>query len=150
MLIGLPASGKTTYRNKFKATNPGYETLSTDDIIEDVAQVYGYKYEDVFESAMKLADKIFHDDFDILSNMGTDLILDRTHLSKKVRSGYLEQLKHYDVKAVVFDIDEGTRKERAASRGGKFIPEHIIDNMKSRYEEPTLDEGFSSIEWITE
>ena len=51
VLIGLPGSGKSTFRDKHIAANPTIEfvTCSTDDLIEEFAAKEGITYDQAFK-----------------------------------------------------------------------------------------------------
>lgn len=47
-LIGVPCSGKTTYRNKHYTSNDFF-VISRDDLREDLKEKYGFNYDDFFK-----------------------------------------------------------------------------------------------------
>lgn len=148
MLMGLPAAGKSTVR----ATLPSeYMQLSTDDIIEDVAQWQGKTYSDVFADEIKAATATVHAAFAQGLKDRTSMVWDQTNLSAKKRRGILSQVPadYYKVLVEVTCEDEKVHAERLRSRPGKHIPAHIMDNMRDMrtqpYNWPTKAEGWDEI-----
>jgi predicted kinase len=145
ILIGLPASGKSTYREECHGNRM---VISTDDIIEDIADRYGFNYNDIFKSAFKFAEQVFWDDFKVAIEDGEDIIIDRTNLSVKSRSKFLSRLieNNYEVTAVIFPTPELSEwNRRLDSRPGKTIPADVLENMMASFEVPTLEEGFIEV-----
>lgn len=150
ILIGLPACGKSTWRNK----EPG-RVCSTDDIIELIADRIGTTYNEVFRDVIDEATGLFKRDLADAIATGGDIIIDRTNLTPKSRQQFIRQAnnKGYTSHAVVFDRpttrdqhDEWNR--RLASRPGKTIPDSVLANMYESFTEPTLDEGFTTITFL--
>lgn len=152
MLVGVPASGKSTWRIRCKVEDFTIE-LSTDDIIDLLADQWGYTYNEIFKDTISFAEKVMKRDFIEAAERDVDMIIDRTNLSAKSRRKWIEMLKlyQYNIEAVVFPMP-GTEKlpseewnRRLDSRPGKTIPGHILSSMIEHYQPPTLSEGFSKI-----
>lgn len=144
ILIGVPASGKSTWRFGKSLT---HDIISTDDIIEEIAMDYGFTYNEAFNSLIKFAEKVMWSEFDYSIAADNDIIIDRTNLTK-ARSRFIEPLKKagYKVTAVVFPIPEKDEWERRLnSRTGKSIPKDVIENMVKSFQFPELYEGFDEI-----
>lgn len=141
MLIGLPASGKSTYAENSGLTSSAC-WISTDNIIQDIADDYGFTYDEIFKDAIGLAEKVMWRSLEHAHNKGYDVVIDRTNLTRKSRARFIRFLTGYEFEAVVFPTPENW-EERLASRTGKTIPQHILNTMKLEY--PTLDEGFTSV-----
>lgn len=146
-LIGLPASGKSTYLNSLDLVDS--VVLSSDNFIDQIAAEQGKTYSEVFVESISVADKMFKDAFYNAINENKNIYIDRTNLSVKSRRRLLSQLpKTYNKEAIVFEIDENERQRRANNRAketGKFIPESVIETMKNSYVYPSKDEGFTKI-----
>lgn len=151
ILVGVPASGKSTWRVT-RLGGFGIE-LSTDDIIERLADRWGFTYNEIFKDTISFAEKVMKRDLIAAAERDVDIIIDRTNLTAKSRRKWIEMLKlyQYDIEAVVFPMP-GTAKlsteewnRRLDSRPGKTIPGHILSPMIEHYEPPTLSEGFSKI-----
>jgi len=144
MLIGVPASGKSTWLEQNADSGV---VLSTDAHIDNVAAQQGKSYNDVFGDAIKKATVKMNNDLKQAVNRGEDIHWDQTNLTVKSRRGKLQKVPDtYEKIAVVFptpDADEHQR--RLDSRPGKTIPPHILKNMMATFQMPTTDEGFDRI-----
>lgn len=143
MLIGIPASGKSTWvRNN---TNKCV-IASTDDYIEKRAEEAGKTYNDVFSCVIEEATANLEAVVKNAIASKADVIWDQTNLDRKSRARKLRQFKDYCKVAVLFKTpSEEVLTNRLNSRVGKTIPIRVIESMKLRFEEPTLDEGFDEI-----
>jgi predicted kinase len=152
VMVGLPASGKSTRVSDITRMDPDVFVYSTDNILERIAEQLGKTYDEVFEKHIKsaqteadiwLADAMKHK---------LDIIWDQTNLTVKkrrsiidrmVRAGYAVDCECFVKPETVEDVSEWNR--RIHSREGKTIPEHIITNMVKTYVVPSVDEGFESV-----
>lgn len=143
MLVGPPASGKSTWVSKH---GKGQVVISRDDIVDKYAKKHGISYNETFS------------DKDIQNNVNKDLenhivktlksgksfIVDMTNMSKMSRKRMLDRVpENYTKKAVVFNVSRKELEKRLMNREketGKHIPPHVIDNMLARYEKPTKGE----------
>lgn len=142
-LVGLPGAGKSTFRAQFKGQ---CVQLSTDDLIEDVAQFRGLTYSDVFADEIKPATSAIHAAFKAALKDGASIMWDQTNLTVKKRKGVLSQVPDdYHKIVIVVKCDEDVRQERLKNRPGKHIPPHIDENMRNSFVHPTLDEGWDEI-----
>jgi predicted kinase len=146
MMIGIPGCGKSTWI-KENVFNSNTVILSTDNIIEKVAEARDLTYNEVFEELISDATKMFFHDISDNVLCGVDIIIDRTNLSKKSRKKILDMIPddYIKVAIVVTCSDEFILANRLQNRPGKNIPNHVIENMKKSFEIPSEDEGFKSI-----
>jgi predicted kinase len=146
MLIGVPASGKSTWveQNKGDAL-----VISTDNLIEMYADENGKTYNEVFKEQIKIATKLAMQHAEAAFAAGQDVIWDQTNLTKKSRAGKLAMVpKHYRRDAVFFATPlEEEWQRRLNSRQGKSIPAHILDSMVEMLEMPDHTEGWNIIEY---
>lgn len=145
MLIGVPASGKSTWvRNN---VDPRAVVASSDDYLEAMAAREGKTYNEVFDKYIKAANQHVNTTVDMAMNKGLDIVWDQTNLTKKSRAGKLSRFgDEWEKIAVVFPTpDDDEWKKRLDSRPGKTIPSNILLGMKSSIEMPTKDEGFDEI-----
>ena len=151
ILIGPPAAGKSTWVEKeFQGE---CTIISTDDIIQAVADDEGKTYNEVFPKYMKVAERMMWHEFDkVVEGHCYPIIIDRTNMSIKSRSKFFDRLKQfhkghgYKIHAVVFvKPNDEEHERRLNSRPGKTIPKHVVENMLKSFQEPTLEEGFDSI-----
>ncbi len=144
MLVGVPASGKSTWA---KHNRNNALVASSDDYIEKQAEKLGSTYSDVFDKFIKAANthaietarKAFSDKL--------DLIWDQTNLTKTGRRNKLKMVpKDYKKVAVFFPTPhEDVLKKRLTSRPGKNIPDYVVTSMIKTIEKPTKDEGFDEV-----
>lgn len=147
ILVGLPASGKSTY---IKNLN-GYEILSTDNLITE--KYPNLSYEQAFN---KIIEK---DEFNLIENKmfdllkkhikdGKNLIIDRTNLTKKTRRKFLNIIpdKYYNKKGVVFLTSLEQNKQFNLERNGKVIGSGTMEKMLNNFFLPNFDE-FNEIEY---
>lgn len=146
VLVGLPASGKSTYVKEFKSINKGAFVVSRDSLI--TSQFPEEDYNEAWENVDH--DKI-NQDLQVLfkdSKKEELVVVDMTHMSKKSRR---KSLSHFDSsykkKAVVFLTDLETNMLRNSQRCGKVIDKEVIDKMMRSFYPPTLEE-FDEIEYI--
>ena len=145
MLVGVPASGKTTYRNSVNAAN--FVVVSSDDILEELCFNAGVTYTEGFPMFINEATRIFNDKLGQAINNGECILVDRTNLTKKSRRGIMARVPaDYYREAIVFPVPEtAVWMKRLDSRPDKQIPFHVLRNMVNSYEAPTYDEGFDSV-----
>ncbi len=147
MLVGVPASGKSTWL-RTKYGEYGTYVASTDNIIEEIASSYGMTYNEGFKELIGFADKVMWRMITTCMMHQLDFTIDRTNLTAKSRKKFIQKLKlhHYDIECVVFHTPEPEEwKRRLDSRPGKTIPQEALDRMVDSYEIPLMSEGFTSI-----
>lgn len=152
VLVGLPASGKSTWRNEYLKANPDTVVISQDDLIEAFAKANRLTYSEAFQQAdLRKYEKQVYADFEAAVAQGKDIILDRTNVTAKGRAQFLKRLSpDYTKTAVRFIAPDDVlsyRLRKRAKTDGKFIPDYAIRNFKSSFVEPTLDE-FHSIQIV--
>lgn len=150
ILVGPPASGKSTWRESYlsKISDPT-AVLSTDDMIEDYATQNSMDYTQAFkEVSFADLEKTMFFKFREALVRSENIIVDRTNMRVKSRNRFLASVpKNYKKVAVVFEIDTPlllSRLHNRAKQTGKSIPEKNVLDMISTYQEPTMDE-FDSI-----
>ena len=148
VMVGLPGSGKSTVVNGrlkgFVGDFSTFKVLSTDEIIEEFAQLSGKTYNQVWADCIDSATKIFNMRLVTSVIVKENIIVDQTNMSIKKRRKLLNLAgsKYYTM-AVVVDTDVETCIARRSV--GKAIPEHVIREMASRYEPVSASEGFDSV-----
>lgn len=155
VLVGPPASGKSTWREKFLSTQTDeWIICSTDDLVEKWAKPRGLTYDEAF-SKVPWGD-INHSFKNTLKKSiaeGKNVIVDRTSMGAKVRKDYLRHLpaEGYEAEAVVFVVDDAELRRRLderAAKTGKTIPEYVMKSMNARYQAPSKEEGFHKITYV--
>lgn len=151
MMIGVPASGKSTWISKQSFDWENTVVISTDNIIEERAAAQGKTYSEVFKDEIKSATVEMDSRLqDAIANK-KNIIWDQTNLTKKTRKSKLASIpQEYEKIAVFFPTpDKDELKSRLSNRPGKSIPANIILAMISQLEEPSKVEGFNVILTIT-
>ena len=152
ILVGVPGSGKSTWliENRPK----GAWIVSTDNIINGLADDYGFTYDQIFKETIRFADMAMVARMLIAAQNGYDLYIDRTNMSAKSRQQFIKKLSKYgyEFECVVFPTPEPEELERRltdrSERLGKTIPQDVVDRMIASYEEPTENEGFTKITYV--
>ena len=91
MLIGIPGVGKSTWIEKFFQDE--CFVVSTDNIIQEIADETNSTYDDVFSKYIKVADRMMWESFDkFIEGLYNPIIIDRTNLSIKSRSKFFDRL----------------------------------------------------------
>ena len=148
MLIGVPASGKSTWREQFFETNRAM-IISTDDTLEDIAATQNKTYNDVFKDNIKFANKLMDIHMRVALESDMDIVWDQTNLTVKSRKGKLDKVpEHYEKIAVVFLTPEDAEWQRRLDRPGKSIPQNILLGMRDSMQFPDPEEGFDRIQVV--
>ena len=147
MLIGVPASGKSTWREQHAGDAV---IVSTDDILEQTAVARGTTYNEVFKENIKFATQLADERARGAFSAGKDVIWDQTNLTPKSRKAKLALVPdNYEKIAVVFVTPEDAEwQRRLDSRPGKSIPQNILMGMKSTMAWPDPEEGFDLIQVV--
>lgn len=157
VMVGLPASGKSTFINKLNTelekTEKLFTVVGTDLIIDKYAKDKGINYTDAYrEIDHKEVEKFYKDSLKQCINDRDSFIIDRTHMAKKNRHPHLVNASEHLKIAVAFEIDPAVQEKRLkdrASQTGKWIPQNVIDSMKNDYEPPSQEEGFDYVFFIS-
>ena len=144
MLIGLPGAGKSTWFDA-RAGEQGVAYISSDAIIERIAANTGKTYNEVFKSAVKVAEKEMYKQVTAAVEAGQDIVWDQTNLNKKTRAKKLDMIPDHYRKIAVFFPEPDDLEQRLASRPGKTIPANVIQSMRTNLEMPDLQEGFTVV-----
>ena len=150
MLIGLPASGKSTWAASYIAKNPemAFQVVSSDAIIEEKALLEGLTYSASHKKNIGCSIDEMERRFRQHVKDGINIIHDQTNLTVKTRKKHLAKVKGYVKTAVIFTPAEKKwrrRFETRTAKTGKYIPEFIIKNMIKNFELPTRKEGFNKV-----
>ena len=140
MLIGVPASGKSTWIAGQDWTRDCV-LVSTDKLIDIEAGRQDKTYNEVFKDYIDTATKLMNEDVQAAVEAGKDIIWDQTNTSRKSRKAKLAMASGYHKIAVVFATPkDGEWQRRLAGRPGKHIPDAVLKAMASGLQLPTEDE----------
>ena len=138
LLIGLPASGKSTYAAEEKPDL----ILSSDKIRGEL-----YGDESVQGNPAQVFSILYGKMEEAINDGAEHIIIDATNINRKDRAKAIEIAKggNHIVRAVVMDTPIAVCIRRNDARKRK-VPDFVFDKMLRKYEEPTLSEGFDIIE----
>ena len=150
MLIGLPASGKSSWAAEFIARHSelNYQVVSSDDILEEMGRRDGLNYTASYDKFIRHAIREMEQRFARFVKEGANIIHDQTNVSVKTRKIHLAKVKGYEKSAIVFSPSEAEwrrRTEKRKDETGKDSPGYVIEGMKKAFELPTRKEGFVEI-----
>lgn len=147
MMVGAPATGKTTMIDQLLQNNPekDYVVLSTDDIFMVLGAEKGLTYNQAFKSIpFKKVNSKFFNDLRQAINARRNIIIDQTNMSKKARAKKLNLFSNdYKKIAYVFQVNRDELDRRLADRSekeGKSIPSQVVDQMLGNFQMPGRDE----------
>ena len=143
MMIGLPASGKDTWINKFlKASTEKWTVLSSDEMRKEL-----YGNEAIQGDPQEVFGKL-HRKLKSALNRSENIIYNATNIKVKDRRPALELVKHYK-DYMVYGIIIATTLPQCYHNNQKRerqVPNNVIKRMYYHFEPPHYFEGFNKIE----
>ncbi|KAL5774597.1 hypothetical protein ACOSP7_012154 [Xanthoceras sorbifolium] len=162
MMVGLPASGKTTWAEKCVKDYPEkrYILLGTNAIL-DRMKVHGllrkHNYGERFERLMSRANAMFDTLLARSARTPRNYIVDQTNVFKSARKRKLRPFANFQKIAVVVFPKPGELKIRSDKRFkemGKEVPADAVNNMLANYvlpvskDMPGSDELFDKVMFV--
>lgn len=162
MMVGLPASGKTTWAEKWVNEHPEkrYVLLGTN-LALDQMKVPGlarkHNYGERFERLMDRATGIFNTLLAMASRIPRNYIIDQTNVFKNARKRKLKPFANFHkIAVVVFPKPEELklRSEKRFKEMGKDVPAEAVNNMLANYVLPKskdmngTDEYFDQVVFV--
>ena len=134
ILTAFPASGKTTWAKKYQAEHENVYILNSDEIRLELTHG-NYHDRSKQQQVWELFEKRIHE---IAKIENVTLILDALNDTNEVRLKYLNNTPEFDYKVlVVFPSTLERSREFNSRRPPEVrIPEHIIDMLFNKFEEP--------------
>ncbi len=134
ILVGPPASGKSTWGEKFAQKN-NIKKISTDEIRAEIGS--GEADQSVSAAAFGLARQRVSAEL----SAGRSVIIDATSVNKKARKDWINLARGHGayVIAVAFEVPRDELLKRDAQRPRHVGPE-IIDRFLNKYDRPTVGE----------
>ncbi|KAL2467238.1 heterogeneous nuclear ribonucleoprotein U-like protein 1 [Abeliophyllum distichum] len=161
-MVGFPASGKTTWAEKWVKEHPErrYVLLGTNSALEQMkvpGLLHKNNYGERFEHLMDRATGIFNTLLSRASMIPRNFIIDQTNVYKSARRRKLKPFADYRKIAIVVVPRPEELKLRAAKRFkemGKEVPAEAINSMLANYilpmskEMPGADEYFDEVLFV--
>lgn len=141
VLIGLPASGKSTYiKNILRPKHPEMVVWSRDDIVDIVAKEHKITYTQAYNKYQTIIEDRYKKTLSSYRHSLPDVIVcDKTNLSSKHRDKEFKFFKDkkYFITYVFFEFPKTPEeisawKRRLNSRPGKIIPEFVLEDMMNK------------------
>lgn len=139
MLVGIPASGKSTYAKELEKN--GYHIHSSDEIRKELTGDENTQV--VNEKVFQVLHKRIKSDLE----QGISCVYDATNISMKRRIAFLNEIQKYDChkKCILFVTPVEVCKERNQIRERK-VPDYVFDKMLKQFQCPYFYEGWDEIE----
>ena len=129
ILVGIPASGKSTYAIEKVRDNSDYIRINRDSLRMMFSGSYLVDY-----SVEKIITEVEYDIIDSVLNAGKSVVVDNTHLRLKYIRPYFDKFTdRADIKINIFDISIGDAIERDKGRGEKMVGSDVIERMYGNY-----------------
>lgn len=159
MLMGVPASGKTTIREELISgsyrwnndlwvnDNSNIVVISSNDVVTALCERHGTDYNNGFFKYIKDAESISKGLLKYFLLAGSDIIIDRTNVTAKGRKELISLINQYSSEHRIhgislLDKDIDTVLSQNKDRLDKTISESVIREMDIRKEKPCISEGF--------
>ena len=140
VMIGIPGSGKSYFCTHHIKDN-------IDRVSRDAIRFSLLKDDEEYFSHESEVYKIMWDQINNILKQGKDVFVDQTSITKHSRKYLMSHLEGYDhINAVWIDtpIEKCLEQNKTRTSRAK-VPDKVIHDMFSRFQEPTLDEGFYRI-----
>jgi len=151
MMVGLPATGKTTWATNYvKNSGKNYNILSTD-LILDQMRVYNLRrqgnFGERFQRLMKMGSSAFNKQVNIARTKARNYVLDQTNVFPRARSKKINNFRDWGsrVAAVCIPTMEDYQKRQAlCAQKNKVVPPDVVANFKKAFTIPSVGE-FTSV-----
>lgn len=146
MLIGLPASGKSTFRKYICEKYNDIIVVSNDDYIEEKGMEKSLTYNQAFhDKEVQSECKTYIENiFTKAMEENKDILIDRTSLTMKSRKRVISRLpSDYKIHYVWFNIPRCYVNHNMFERylsTGKIISKNIVDDMENWFQPPIESE----------
>ena len=137
MLTAFPASGKTTWAKTYQKEHENVYILNSDDIRLELTHG-DYHDRSKQDEVWKLFDERIHE---IGKIENVTLILDALNDTNEVRLKYLKSTPEFDYKVLVKfpSTLERSKYFNSLRREEVRVPDHIIEMLFEKYEEPSQE-----------
>ena len=143
LLVGLPASGKSTFSKRLAASKNAV-IISTDSIRKIL-----YKDESK-QGNWKEIERVLHESIFNSISKGQSVIIDATHTVKEHRKILINLSNQINWTCYFLKTDKQTCIKRNLERS-RTVPKHVIESMANQLKltPPTREEGFKKLYEIT-
>lgn len=157
VMVGLPATGKSTRVRELSTMNPDVFVYSTDNLLEEWAAEEGKTYNEVFNDLIDNATREMNRLLDSAIRNRLDIVWDQTNLSVSKRAKIIRRMRnadyHVECECIVppeagWLDDQKTWKHRLDIRAGKTIPASVLKSMNDNFVKPTVEEGFDAVHYF--
>uniref|UniRef100_A0A8C9TLW2 Heteroous nuclear ribonucleoprotein U like 1 n=1 Tax=Scleropages formosus TaxID=113540 RepID=A0A8C9TLW2_SCLFO len=156
MMVGLPASGKTTWAMKHAKENPEkkYNILGTNAIMEKMKVMglrrqrnYAGRWDILIQQATQCLNRLIQ----IAARKKRNYILDQTNVYGSAQRRKMRPFEGFQRKAIVIcptdeDLKERTLKQ--TSEEGKDVPDHAVLEMKANFVLPEVGDFLDEVIFI--
>lgn len=140
LLVGIVASGKTTYINQHFFGKEDFVIISPDEIRQELTGNMSdqSKNAEVFQVAGERAE------FALKS--GKNVVIDATNYNIQNRKKWIQIGKFYgaEIEAVILPVSLEVAKERNSKRN-RVVPEWVIEKQYTGFQYPNKNEGIDTL-----
>jgi predicted kinase len=145
VLMGLPGSGKTTWRRRFLAERgDAAVAVARDDVVEEMALARGITYGEAWRTFSKAIDKEFRRRLTEAFTLGRDVVVDNTNLTARARRRILSRVPPgWERVGVIFDAPDELLVQRLLARadaGEKRVAPWLVSRMRQDWVPPVPGE----------
>jgi len=157
MMIGLPASGKTTWVNKLVAENPDkhYNVIGTSTLISKMTvegEPRKKNHKGKWDQVIQKATRCLQDMLRVAATRRRNIIIDQTNVYPNAQKRKVRPFEGFQRRAIVIVPSDDEYKSRAKSQEEaecKDVPESAVMEMKANFALPPVeDTPFSEITFI--
>lgn len=139
LLVGLPASGKSSFCESFR-NNKNTVILSSDAIRKEL---FG---SEECQKNNKLVFMTLHKRLEESLAKDKDVVYDATSLTKQVRANIISKFRNKASKIICVYFNTPLKEcIKRNERRDRKVPVNVMKDMAKRLEEPEMDEGFDHI-----
>lgn len=159
MMVGVPASGKTTWANGMvqKFPEKRYNVVGTNNIM-DKMKIMGLNrkrnYHGRFDALMDEASKVHSKLLQIAQKCSRNFILDQTNVYGTAQKRKIANFKKFGKRCaavvVVTKAELERRREKREREEGKLVPEEAVMEMKANFTVPTKGVDFDCVDFVEE
>ncbi|XP_046875984.1 heterogeneous nuclear ribonucleoprotein U-like protein 1 isoform X1 [Hypomesus transpacificus] len=156
MMVGLPASGKTTWAVKHALENPEkrFNILGTNAIMEKMKVMglrrqrnYAGRWDILIQQATQCLNRLIQ----IAARKKRNYILDQTNVYGSAQRRKMRPFEGFQRKAIVICPTDEDIKERTLKRTdeeGKDVPDHAVLEMKANFVLPEAGEFLDEVTYV--